>query len=230
MSAPSARRSVVAAPRTLVTPVVRRRGLARAKSTATTGACSTPTTTAKQSGGVPTRGVHDRDHGHRRGPPEAAYLQGKMLGVRDSRPLGAGMDSSAFRRRKKYCHNGACTRPTTTAELSGRVPTRGVRDRHHGPLSRSAGSCLLAGEKAWVSMIHVLGVRDELVCRAGPLSLSIRRLPYLRRQTSSSAMSSTTYPGDCVQELSPSGGSRRHGARLDPSTAKQEAFAEAGCL
>jgi hypothetical protein len=45
---------------------------------------------------VPARGVRDRHHGPRRGSLEAVLLQGKMLGVRDPRPLGAGMDSSAF--------------------------------------------------------------------------------------------------------------------------------------
>jgi hypothetical protein len=33
-------------------------------------------------------------------------MQGKVRGVRDSLPLGAGMDSSGFLSGEKYCHNG----------------------------------------------------------------------------------------------------------------------------
>jgi hypothetical protein len=38
--------------------------------------------------GVPARGVRDRHHGPRRGPQEAAYLQGKMLGCPRFAPFG----------------------------------------------------------------------------------------------------------------------------------------------
>src|SRR6266542_2294591 len=46
--------------------------------------------------GVPARGVRDRHRCPRRGPQEAAYLQGKRRGVRGPCPLGAAMGSSAF--------------------------------------------------------------------------------------------------------------------------------------
>jgi hypothetical protein len=47
-------------------------------------------------GEAPGRGVRDRHLGPLSCPLKAALLQGKRLGVRDSRPLGSGMDSSAF--------------------------------------------------------------------------------------------------------------------------------------
>jgi hypothetical protein len=52
------------------------------------------------------------------GPQEARGLQAKMPGVRDPRPLGAAMDSSAFAvagSRLKYWLNGAWPSPTSTA-------------------------------------------------------------------------------------------------------------------
>jgi hypothetical protein len=57
--------------------------------------------------GVGLLGVQDGDHGPSARPVEKAGLQGKSSGVRDPRPLGAGMGSSAFFRRcTKYCHDG----------------------------------------------------------------------------------------------------------------------------
>jgi hypothetical protein len=43
---------------------------------------------------------------HSGGPMKTGGLQGKVDGVRGPRPLGAGMDSSAFHGENKYCHNG----------------------------------------------------------------------------------------------------------------------------
>jgi hypothetical protein len=47
-------------------------------------------------GEAPGRGVRDRHLGPFRGPLKAALLQGKKPGVHDLRPLGSGMDTSAF--------------------------------------------------------------------------------------------------------------------------------------
>src|SRR6266566_1370971 len=45
-------------------------------------------------------GVQDGDHGPFRRSSETPVLQGKRLEVHDSRPLGSGMDSFAFSRKK----------------------------------------------------------------------------------------------------------------------------------
>jgi hypothetical protein len=57
--------------------------------------------------------------------PEEFVLQGKVRGVRDSSPLGSGMDSSAFAHREKYCHDGG---------MAFRQPSR--RRLARGPTSR----------------------------------------------------------------------------------------------
>jgi hypothetical protein len=61
-------------------------------------------------GEVPGRGVRHRHLGPLSWSPGSGQFAGeKGLGVHDSRPLGSGMDTSAFlffRSGKKYCHDG----------------------------------------------------------------------------------------------------------------------------
>src|SRR6266516_4105046 len=55
------------------------------------GGMASPTITASVC-----RGVQHGDDGPFPRSPETAVMQGKVRGVHDSRPLGSGMDSSAF--------------------------------------------------------------------------------------------------------------------------------------
>jgi hypothetical protein len=89
------------------------------------------------------------------GPQEARGLQAKMPGVRDPRPLGAAMDSSALLvGGNKYCHNGGLTLARLRRPKSPRGAARGVRDGHDGPPSWSPRRRQFAGE-----MLQGLGVR-----------------------------------------------------------------------
>jgi hypothetical protein len=87
--------------------------LADARSTATTGAWPSPPSTA----GEPRRGARQRGPRSASWPLswslEAVLLQGKRRGVRDPRPLGAGMDSSVSRLR-----SSAKSRPWTSSHPS----------------------------------------------------------------------------------------------------------------
>jgi len=76
------------------------RGLAAARSTATTGAWPSPTTEREE----PRRrgagaGVHDRHHGPRRGPKNSLFAGKQASLVRRPRLLEAAMDSSALSRK-----------------------------------------------------------------------------------------------------------------------------------
>jgi hypothetical protein len=89
----------------------------------------------------------------------AALLQGKRPRVRDSRPLGAEMDSSAFGLVcLKYCHNGGMA-----SAYRHDVGRPGVRHGDDGPFPRSPEQAVMQG-KVRRSVIRVLGGRDGLVC------------------------------------------------------------------
>jgi hypothetical protein len=89
--------------------------------------------------GVGLLGVQDGDHGPSARPVEKAGLQGKSSGVRDPRPLGAGMGSSAFfsQTHEVLPRRGHGLRIPLRRRLPdrGRVVTRqpGVHEQHHGP-------------------------------------------------------------------------------------------------
>ena len=71
-------------------------GSADARSTATTGHALAATTTAELSGGCRPEGSAIAIVAPVTVPRKLPICRGKCLGVRDPRPLGAGMDSSGF--------------------------------------------------------------------------------------------------------------------------------------
>jgi hypothetical protein len=124
---------------------------------------------AHQHGGRAAEGCQPRPrsaHGPCRGSLEAVLLQGKGLVVRDSRPLGAGMDSSGFFFQREYCHNGGMAPPTSTAG----EPSRGARPEGSaiGIMARCRGpleAVLLQGKRLGVHESAPLGAAmDSSAC------------------------------------------------------------------
>jgi hypothetical protein len=67
-------------------------------------------------------------------------------------------------RARSIATTGACTRAHDHAGAIRRVPARGGPRSPSWPPSRSPGSFLFAGEKAWGSVIRALWGSDGLVC------------------------------------------------------------------
>jgi hypothetical protein len=121
---------------------------------------------------TPQPGVHEQHHGPSRGPLKTRGLQEKGLGVRDPRPLGAGMDSFAFSQPQEVlAATGARPSPTNT-------PPASSPRRRSWPLLRSRRKCCYAGKRLGVRDPRPLGTAmDSAACSspARPSSCRERR-------------------------------------------------------
>jgi hypothetical protein len=106
--------------------------------------------------GVGLPGVQEGDDGPFPLSLEHAVMQGKARGVRDPRPLGAGMDFSAFfPAGTSTATTGAWPSPTITPSAC-----LGVHGGDHGPFRRSPETGCFAGEKPEGPGSTPFGVRN----------------------------------------------------------------------
>ena len=112
-----------------------------------------------------------------RGPPETAFMQGKVRGVSDSRPLVSGMDSSALANARSTAATGAWPSPTHHPASV----CQGVQDGDDGPSPRFLEKAGLQGKARGVCDFKSFGGRDGLVCLCRVVRQRTQEGPALRR-------------------------------------------------